>query len=271
MPLSHRCQRSGRGGCPDFNKWKWQWINITFARWRHQMETSSALLALCAGNSPVTGEFPSQRPVTRSCHVFFDLRLNKRLVNNIEAVDLRRHRTHYEVIVMGSHCLVGNCDVLAICPISFSIISLAQNHIRVPKTCDTTPKIIGKHIICIYMCMFDWSTISGKHYEMILWCGQTREPHFIFVLQHSKLDQSWWRHQMEIYSVLLAICAGDSPVNSPHKSQWRGALMFSLICAEINGWVNNRKAGYLRRHRAHYDVIVMIALYATSWVCIAFQ
>ena len=46
---------------------------------RHQMETFSALLALCAGNSPLTGEFPSQRPVTRSFYVFFDLRLNKRL------------------------------------------------------------------------------------------------------------------------------------------------------------------------------------------------
>ena len=48
-----------------------------------------------------------------------------------------------------------------------------------------------------------------------------------------------------------------SPVNSPHKGQWRGALMFSLICVSINGWVNNREAGDLRRYRAHYDVIVM--------------
>ena len=47
--------------------------------WRHQMETFSALLAICAGNSPVPGEFPAQRPVTRSLDVFFDLRLNKRL------------------------------------------------------------------------------------------------------------------------------------------------------------------------------------------------
>ena len=47
--------------------------------WRHQMETFSALLAFCAGNSPVLGEFPKQRPVTRSFDVFFDLRLNKRL------------------------------------------------------------------------------------------------------------------------------------------------------------------------------------------------
>ena len=47
--------------------------------WRHQMELSSALLALCAGNSPATGEFPAQRPVTRGFDVFFDLRPNKRL------------------------------------------------------------------------------------------------------------------------------------------------------------------------------------------------
>ena len=48
------------------------------SRWRHQIEAFSASLILCAGNSPVTGEFPSQRPVTRSFDVFFDLRLNKK-------------------------------------------------------------------------------------------------------------------------------------------------------------------------------------------------
>ena len=47
--------------------------------WRHQLEVFSALLALCAGNSPVTGEFPPQRPVTWSFDIFFDLYLNKRL------------------------------------------------------------------------------------------------------------------------------------------------------------------------------------------------
>ena len=48
-------------------------------RWHHEMETFSALLALCVGNSPVTRVFPSQRPVTQSFDVFFDLGLNKRL------------------------------------------------------------------------------------------------------------------------------------------------------------------------------------------------
>ena len=63
------------------------------------METFSALLALCVGNSPVTDEFPSQLPVTRSFDVFFDLCLNG-WVNNREAGDLRRHRAQYDVIVM---------------------------------------------------------------------------------------------------------------------------------------------------------------------------
>ena len=59
---------------------------------------------------------------------------------------------------------------------------------------------------------------------------------------------------METFSALLALCAGNSPVpvNSPHKGQWRGALMFSLICV----WID-REAGDLRPHRGHYDVNVM--------------
>ena len=70
---------------------------------------------------------------------------------------------------------------------------------------------------------------------------------------------TWWRHQMETFSALLALCAGNSPVlvNSPHKGQWRGALMFSFIYAWINDWVNNREAGDLRRYCGHCDVNVM--------------
>ena len=49
-----------------------------------------------------------------------------------------------------------------------------------------------------------------------------------------------------------------SPVYSPLQAQWRGALKFSLNCAWINGWVNNRAAGNSKRHRAHYDVIAMV-------------
>ena len=64
-----------------------------------------------------------------------------------------------------------------------------------------------------------------------------------------------WKHFPRNWPFVRGI--HRSPVNSPHKGQWRGALVFSLICAWINAWVNNREAGDLRRSRAHYDVSVM--------------
>ena len=67
--------------------------------WRHQMETFSALLAFCAGNSPVTGEFPAQSPVTRSFDLLICVWING-WVNNHEAGDLRCYHTHYDVTVM---------------------------------------------------------------------------------------------------------------------------------------------------------------------------
>ena len=70
---------------------------------------------------------------------------------------------------------------------------------------------------------------------------------------------SWWRHQIETFSALMVLCWGNSPVSGdfPHKGQWRGAFVFSLICAWTNGWSNNRHAGDLRRHQVHYDVTLM--------------
>ena len=65
-----------------------------------------------------------------------------------------------------------------------------------------------------------------------------------------------WKHFPRYWPFVREI--HRSPVNSPHKGQWRGALMFSLICVWINGRVNNREAGDLRRDRAHYDVTVMM-------------
>ena len=64
---------------PTLTMTHWVYTFRSISWWRHQMETFSALLAICAGNSPVPGEFPAQRPVTRSFDVLFDLRLNKRL------------------------------------------------------------------------------------------------------------------------------------------------------------------------------------------------
>ena len=68
--------------------------------------------------------------------------------------------------------------------------------------------------------------------------------------------KTWWRHQMETFSTFTDHLCGEF-TGPLHKGQWHGAMIFSLMCAWINGWVNNREAGDLRRHRAHYDVIVM--------------
>ena len=83
-----------------------------------------------------------------------------------------------------------------------------------------------------------------NHYIFLLWYFIWLILSYFIVLHFF----AWWRHQMELFSPLLAI--------------WRGALMFSSICVWINGCVNNREAGDLRRYRTHYDVSVM-----DCWYC----
>ena len=75
----------------------------------------------------------------------------------------------------------------------------------------------------------------------------------VYVIEPDDVIQ--WKHFPLYWPSVRGI--HRSPMDSPHKGQWRGALMFSLICAWINGWVNNREAGDLRRHPDHYDVTVM--------------
>ena len=83
---------------------------------------------------------------------------------------------------------------------------------------------------------------------------------YIDILFNYLINMSWWRHQMETFPRYWPFVWGIHrwPVNSPQKGQWRGALMFSLICTVTNSWANNGDAGDLRRHRAHYDVILML-------------
>ena len=81
----------------------------------------------------------------------------------------------------------------------------------------------------------------------------------LFISNHD--DVIKWNHFPRYWPFVRGI--HRYAVNSPHKGQWRGALMFSLICVWINGWVSNREAGDLRRYRAHYDVTVMYQ----NWLC----
>ena len=82
--------------------------------------------------------------------------------------------------------------------------------------------------------------------------------YFLCTSQYIHDDVIKWKHFPRYWPFVRGI--HRSPVNSPHKGQCRGALMFSLICVWIIGWVNTREAGDLRRNRAHYDVIVMWCL-----------
>ena len=93
-----------------------------------------------------------------------------------------------------------------------------------------------------------WRTV-GNHNDIDILPGKNR-----WIFDHD--DVMKWKHFPRYWLFVRGI--HRSPVNSPHKGQWRWALMFSMICAWINGWVNIREAGDLRRHRAEqYDVIVM--------------
>ena len=77
---------------------------------------------------------------------------------------------------------------------------------------------------------------------------------------HTHDDVIKWKHFPRYWPFVREI--HRSPVNFPHKGQWRGALMFALIYVWIIGWVNNREAGDLRRNHTHYDVMVMIWLHS---------
>ena len=93
--------------------------------------------------------------------------------------------------------------------------------------------------------LFHWCTARPFNEVILVGCFIRR----LFIPQHDHVMK--WKHFPRYWPFVRGI--HRSPVNSPHKGQWRGALMFSLICVWINDWVNNREAGDLRRYRAHCD------------------
>ena len=101
-----------------------------------------------------------------------------------------------------------------------------------------------------------YSSLDRHFYSQhifVLWiqryiCGDKKSRHHNDIIK--------WQHFPRYRSFVMG--NHQSPGDSPHKGQWLGALMFSLICVWTNGWANNRNAGDFRRHRAHYDVILMI-------------
>ena len=105
-----------------------------------------------------------------------------------------------------------------------------------------------------------WNVVLLRTVRFLRWSG--------FVTKHD--DVIKWKHFPRYWPFVRG--NHRSPVNSPHKGQWRGALIFSLIWVWINGWVNNREAGDQRCYRAHYCVIVMgkICVAGSKWLCSRF-
>ena len=105
-------------------------------------------------------------------------------------------------------------------------------------------------------CWFDviaMITNENRYFELLVCCSGARTWYD---------DVIKWKHFPRYWPFVRGI--HRSPANSPRKGQWRGALMFSLIYAWLNGWVNTREAGDMRRYRAHYDAIVMSFLFISN-------
>ena len=103
-----------------------------------------------------------------------------------------------------------------------------------------------------------WLPFCNEYENYTFIITATSPMGFAILVRHSSYgcdDVIKWSHFPHYWPFMWGI--HKSPVNSPHKGQWRRALMFSLICAWTNGWVNTRDAGDLRHHRTHYDVTVM--------------
>ena len=92
--------------------------------------------------------------------------------------------------------------------------------------------------------------------RVIAWCQDIIKANDDSVYWRIHDDVIKWKHFPRYWPFVRGI--HWSPVNPPHKGQWRRALVFSLICAWINGWVNNREASDLLHDRTHYDVTLMI-------------
>ena len=99
-----------------------------------------------------------------------------------------------------------------------------------------------------------WKIIKSPQFGVTLYFQSVSAAASAASTMHD--DVIKWKHFLRYLPFVWGI--HHWPVNSPHKGQWCGALMFSLCCAWINSWVNNREAGDLRRQHTHYDGIVMV-------------
>ena len=117
--------------------------------------------------------------------------------------------------------------------------------------------------------LFHWTIKKSVLVQVMAWHIANDNDDLVHLHTCVHDDVIKWKHFPRYWPFVRGI--HRSPVNSPHKGQWRGALIFTLICARINVWVNNREAGDLRRNRVHYDVIVMLISLSELIACAQYQ
>ena len=191
------------------------------------MEILSALLALCAGNSPVTGEFPLQRPVTRSFDVLFDLRLNKRL-----------SKQSWGWWFETPSCPVGSCPI---CSSHGGCMILAMTyHIETYMYRRTSDSQMAK--------------LNTNHTKLWIQISLWRLTCIVNIIIHT--HNSHYKHtsipnalpmmtsSTGKFSALLALCAGNSPVTGKFPSQRPVTRSFDLFDLRLNKRLSKQSSGW---------------------------
>ena len=140
-----------------------------------------------------------------------------------------------------------------------NILPIVYKHAALVDSAFTLCLRLYNKVICVkhMHILKQWLQCVFKN-MVYVWVRQTDMTIWGMLCQKREL-MAWWRHQLETFPRYWPFVRGIHRTRwiPTHKGQWHGGLIFSLICAWINSWVNNREAGDLRCHRAHYDVIVM--------------
>ena len=230
-------------------------VHLNRLSFRHRSKKTSKLCAtgLCVGNSPVTGESPHKWPVTGKCF---------HLMTSSCANDLIPIQCYHDMKIVV--CIQLSLSFVPVDPINnttalVQVVACHQSYRRQPlPELMLTDSLTNYQLRHLGLSLVKFVQKLG-HFQSRKSIRNCRLQHIEYLVdsqcvQHDNVIK--WNHFPHYWPFVRGI--HRSPVNSPHKGQWRGALMFSLICAWIKGWVAMvSEAGDWRRHRTHYDVTVM--------------